>query len=111
MEIMNYIILGALLAFVFILFMLLHVNSTLKKENKKIRELLHRQEKIIANLEDSRATAKDVMDNLSSQKEVMFLLGTGESKEAISEKLGIPLNKLELIIKFDSIKKEKQFRV
>ena len=111
MEIMDYIILGALLAFVFILFMLFHANSTLKKENEKLRELLYSKEKMSANLEDSRATAKDVTDNLSSQKEVMFLLGTGESKEAISEKLGIPLNKLELIIRFDNIKKEKQFRV
>ncbi|MDQ1340198.1 MAG: hypothetical protein QG567_1355 [Campylobacterota bacterium] len=111
MEMMDYIILGALFIFVFILFILLRANGMLKKENEKLRELLYIKEKMIANLEDSRATAKDVMDNLSSHKEAMSLLGEGESKEVVSEKLGIPLNKLELIVKFDTIKKEKQFGV
>ena len=36
------------------------------------------------------------------------MVDAGESRIAVSEKLGIPLNKIELIIKFDKIKKEKQ---
>jgi hypothetical protein len=36
----------------------------------------------------------------------MNLVEAGESKESISEKLGIPMSKIELIIKFDKIKKE-----
>jgi hypothetical protein len=31
---------------------------------------------------------------------------TGKSREEISDELGIPVNKIELIIKFDKIKKD-----
>ena len=62
----------------------------------------------IANFEASRVAVKDVMENISSHDEVMALVDAGESRAMISEKLGIPENKIELIIKFDKIKKEKQ---
>ena len=62
----------------------------------------------IANFEASRVAVKDVIENLSSHEEVMQMVDAGESRIAVSEKLGIPLNKIELIIKFDKIKKEKQ---
>ena len=42
---------------------------------------------------------------LSSSDTVMQLINDGESKAVISKKLGMPINKIELIVKFDKIKK------
>lgn len=105
MQMADYIILGALLLLVLILVALLRTNGSLKKENGKLRELLRTKEKMIEKLEDSKIIIKETTDNPSLHKEIISLLGRGESKEAISEKLNIPLNKLELIVKFDAIKK------
>lgn len=111
MQMADYVILGALLLLVLILFALLRTNGSLKKENGKLRELLRTKEKMIEKLEDSKIIIKETTDNPSLHNEIVSLLGTGESKEAISEKLNIPLSKLELIVKFDAIKKEKRFGV
>lgn len=105
MQMVDYAVLGALLLLVLILFALLRTNGTLKKENGKLRELLNIKERMIEKLEDSKIIIKETTDNPSFHKEIISLLGTGESKEAIAEKLNIPLSKLELIIKFDAIKK------
>ena len=58
----------------------------------------------IANYEASRVAVKDVIDNFSLVEEVMPLINAGESKKTVSEKLDIPLSKIELIIKFDKLK-------
>ena len=98
-------------SFVFVLILLVIMffkNRTLKTEIKKLREVLEVKDTTISNFEASRVAVKDVIENLSSHEEVMQLVEAGESRESISEKLGIPVNKIELIIKFDKIKKEKQ---
>ena len=59
----------------------------------------------IANYEASRVAVKDVIENFSALDEVMSLIEAGESKATVSEKLGIPVSKIELIIKFDKLKK------
>jgi len=82
-------------------------NRKLKKEIKVLKEVLEVKEITITNFEASRVAVKDVMENFSSHEEVMALVESGESRASISEKLGIPVNKVELIIKFDKIKKEK----
>jgi hypothetical protein len=82
-------------------------NRKVKKENSMLKEVLEMKDSTISNLEASRVAVKDVIENFSSHEEVMELVDAGESRESISEKLGIPLNKIELIIKFDKIKKEK----
>ena len=97
-------------SFIFVCLMLivmLFKNRKLKKEMKVLKAMLEVKETTITNVEASRVTAKDVIENLSSHDEVMQRVEAGESRESISEKLGIPANKIELIIKFDKIKKEK----
>jgi len=79
--------------------------SKLKKENKKLYEILEVKNATIANYEASRVAVKDVIENISSLDSVMELINAGESKAAVSEKLGIPISKIELIIKFDKLKK------
>jgi len=74
-------------------------------ENKKLREILEVKNATIANYEASRVAVKDVIENFSSLDSVMDLINAGESKAAVSEKLGIPVSRIELIIKFDKLKK------
>ena len=82
-------------------------NSRLKKEIKALQGVLEMKDTTISNLEASRVAVKDVLDNFSLTEEVMTEVAAGESRESISEKLGIPVSKIELIIKFDKIKKKK----
>ncbi len=98
-------VLALLALLVIILLMLVSKNSKLAKENKKLNEILDVKNMTIANYEASRVAVKDVIDNFSSLDDVMELINAGESKASVSEKLGIPVSKIELIIKFDKLKK------
>ncbi len=104
MEMMDMIVLGLLVLLVIILFVLMRKNSKLSVENKKLTEILDVKDVTIANYEASRVAVTDVIENFSSLDEVMTLIHAGESKAEVSEKLGIPLSKIELIIKFDKLK-------
>lgn len=105
MQMMDTIVLALLALLVVILFTLISKNSKLAKENKKLNEILEVKNVTIANYEASRVAVKDVIENFSSLDEVMELINAGESKASVSEKLGIPVSKIELIIKFDKLKK------
>lgn len=101
---MEYIILGLMLLLVVILFFLHKNNKKLVAENQKLQEILAIKDTTISNLQASRVAVKDVIENLSAHDEVMQGVDAGESRESISEKLGIPISRIELIIKFDKIK-------
>ena len=105
MEMMDIGVLSILVLLVVILFVMVGQNSKLKKENKKLNEILEVKNSTIANYEASRVAVTDVIENFSLLDEVMALIEAGESREAVSEKLGIPVSKVELIIKFDKLKK------
>jgi len=105
MQMMDITVVAILALLVIILLTLMSKNSKLAKENKKLNEILEVKNVTIANYEASRVAVKDVIDNFSSLDEVMELINAGESKASVSEKLGIPLSKIELIIKFDKLKK------
>ena len=102
------ILMGSFVLTLLLLIMMLFKNRKLKTEITVLKEVLEVKDTTIANLEASRVAVKDVIDNFSSHDEVMALVDAGESRTSISEKLGIPVNKIELIIKFDKIKKEKR---
>ena len=104
---MEYIIIGFIVIMALTVTVLIVSNSKLKKELKILKEVLVVKDTTISNLEASRVAVKDVIDNFSAHDEVMELVEAGESRDSISKKLGIPTNKVELIIKFDKIKKEK----
>jgi FixJ family two-component response regulator len=90
-----------------ILFMMSYrANGKLKEEISVLKEILEVREKTIENFQASRVAVKDVIENLSSHEEVMALVEAGKSNTEIAEKLGIPESKVELIIKFDKIKKD-----
>ena len=105
MQMMDITVLSLLALLVIILFMLVSKNSKLAKENKKLNEILDVKNVTISNYEASRVAVKDVIENFSSLDDVMGLINAGESKASVSEKLGIPVSKIELIIKFDKLKK------
>lgn len=105
MQMIDIVVLSLLVLLVIVLFIMVSQNSKLRKENKKLNEILEMKNTTIANYEASRVAVKDVMENFSLLDEVMTLIDAGESREAVSEKLGIPVSKVELIIKFDKLKK------
>lgn len=102
------ILMASALFFFLLSVMMFFSNRSLKREIKVLKEVLAVKDTTISNLEASRVAVKDVIENISAHDEVMQLVEAGESREAISEKLGIPVSKIELIIKFDKLKKEKQ---
>lgn len=105
MPIMEIAVVGLMVVLVVVLFGQISKNSKLVAENKKLREILEVKNTTIANYEASRVAVKDVIENFSSLDSVMELINAGESKAAVSEKLGIPVSRIELIIKFDKLKK------
>lgn len=102
---MDITVLSLLALLVIILLMFVSKNSKLAKENRKLNEILEVKNVTISNYEASRVAVKDVIENFSSLDDVMELINSGESKASVSEKLGIPVSKIELIIKFDKLKK------
>jgi hypothetical protein len=105
MEMIDTIVLGLLALLVVILAILISKNAKLNKENQHLSEILEVKNITIANYEASRVAVKDVMENFSSLDEVMSLINAGESKASVAEKLGMPVSRVELIIKFDKLKK------
>ncbi len=90
------------------LIVLLFKNSALKKEIKALKVKLSEQEEALPEVVEEPTTVKDEpAEQHYAADEIMKLLEAGESREAIAEQMGIALNKLDLIIKFDKIKKEK----
>ena len=98
MEMMDMIVLGLLVLLMIILFVLMSKNAKLHAENKKLTEVLTLKDVTIENYEASRVVVSDVLENFSSLDDVMTLINAGESKASVSEKLNIPLSKIELII-------------
>lgn len=107
MEIFDYTVMGLLVILVLILFALLANNNKLKKENTLLSEILLTKNATITNLEASRIAVQEVIENFSISDEVMEGIKAGESREAISQRLGIPVSRIELIVKFDKLKKDK----
>lgn len=105
MQMIDIVVLSLLVLLVIVLLMMVSQNSKLRSENKKLNEILEIKNMTIANYEASRVAVKDVMENFSLLDEVMRLIDAGESREAVAEKLGIPVSKVELIIKFEKLKK------
>ena len=101
---MEYILLGLVLLLTGIIFYLYDHNKKLSAENKSLQEIMEVKDITISNLQASRVAVKDVIENFSAHDEVMQLIDAGESRESISEKLDIPISRVELIIKFDKIK-------
>jgi len=105
MEMIEIMAFGLVFVLLVIVFILIGKNSKLRDENKKLNEILEIKDTTIANYEASRVAVTDVIENFSALDTVMELINAGESKAFVSEKLGIPVSKIELIIKFDKLKK------
>ena len=101
-----WIMAGAIVVLLILLMMSYSANSKLKEEKRVIEEIMAVKEKTIENLQASRVAVKDVIENFSRHGDVMALVEEGKSVEEIAHTLGIPVNKVELIIKFDKIKKD-----
>ena len=81
-----------------------------KKALKISEERIAKLENKLARKEQSMTTLygrDDSVDAMIAQADVMTYIRQGESKEVVAKKFGIPVKRVELIIKFDKIKKEK----
>ena len=103
---MEMIVLGLLFLLIVILIFVQTNNKKLAKKIVVLEQVLEVKDTTISNLQASRVAVKDVMENLSAHEDVMKLIALGESRDSISKQLGIPLSKVELIVKFDKIKKD-----
>jgi hypothetical protein len=106
MSTFDFVVIVLLVLLVLVLFGLISENNRLKKENSVLNDVLEKKDLTISNLEASRVAVKDVIENFSISDVVMEALEAGESREEVSQRLGIPVSRIELIIKFDKIKKE-----
>jgi len=88
-----------------ILFIFVAMNNKLAKENRILKKMLDTKDATIANLEAQCTSTKDIVNHASISDTVMQYIAEGKSKEEISRELDMPINKIELIIKFDKIKK------
>ncbi len=105
MDIIDQLIMGLVTILLVIVVTLLSKNAKLNSKNRQMEEILALKDTTISNYEASRVSVTDVIENFSALDSVMERINAGESKADVSEKMGIPLNKIELIIKFDKLKK------
>jgi len=95
---MEYILLGLILLLTGMIFYLYDNNKKLAARNRALQEIMEVKDITISNLQASRVAVKDVIENFSAHDEVMQLIDAGESRESISEKLGIPTSRIELFL-------------
>jgi len=102
--------LGALSIILLILLMVsASSNRQLQREIDILREVMKGSEKPTEKVEtvsEECFEEKGDESSMSDHEKVILLLEQGESIPTISQKLGIPENQIELIIKFDKIKKD-----
>ncbi len=104
---MEYTILSSLVILLIVISGYLYNSNSKKAEEIQIlKEVVEMQNITMSDIEASRVVVKDVIDNFSVHEEVIERIEKGESRASISEELSIPINKIELIVKFDKIKKE-----
>ena len=105
-EMAVWIMAAAIVVLLVLLMVSYSANSKLKEEKRVLQEIIEVKDKTIENFQASRVAVKDVIENFSMHDDVMALVEAGESHADIANKLGIPENKIELIIKFDKIKRD-----
>jgi len=105
MEMIQVVLFGVVALLVIVVSVLATKQSKLTKENAQLKQILEMKNTTIENYEASSVAVKDVIENFSSLDDVMSLINAGESQASVSEKLGMPVSRIELIIKFDKLKK------
>ena len=98
---------------VFLVLMMFKTQKKLEAEIKSLKKELENKEETEMYLRHTPAAVAEEEEaeheHFTLHEEVMHLLNLGTDKTEISEKLNVPQNKIDLIIKFDKIKKEKQY--
>jgi hypothetical protein len=102
-----YLLIGVAVVLVGFAMVQMQTIKSLKNENLKLKKIIELKTESIENYKASRVAVKDVLENLSVSQKVMKLLDEGVNKEDIAKRLDIPMSKVELVIKFDKIKKDK----
>lgn len=103
---MGYLIFGVIAAAAGVLVYLSRQNMKLEKEIKTLQEVIAVKDTTIENFKASRVTVQEVLENINHIDEVMQHIKAGETRQETAEKLGMPLNRVETIVKLYKIKHE-----
>jgi len=79
-------------------------NKRIKQENKFLKHILQTKDMTISNLEASRVSVKEVVENFVIADKVVSALKTGKSREEVAKLFAIPVERIETIVKLDKIK-------
>ena len=79
-------------------------NKRIKQENKFLKQILQTKDMTISNLEASRVSVKEVVENFVIADKVVSALKTGKSREEVAKLFAIPVERIETIVKLDKIK-------
>jgi len=79
-------------------------NKRIKQENKFLKHILQTKDMTISNLEASRVSVKEVVENFAIADKVVSALKTGKSREEVAKLFAIPVERIETIVKLDKIK-------
>ncbi len=101
------VVLGWILLLTLTLFYIHNRNSKLTEEIKTLKKALNTKEMNISDSLVHNATNQDSTENFSLHDETIHLISAGKSRESISKKLDIPVSRVDLIVKFNKLKKEK----
>ncbi len=102
------IVLGLLMVLGIILSVLAEKNRELSKENALLREIMEKSAQHANTSEAEVHSQADHPDHhgteLSEKERIIALVAEGRSTEDVARVLNVPLDKVEMIIKFERIK-------
>lgn len=99
------LVIGVVVLLVVVVVVLWRQTVSLKRETKKLGEILAIKDTTISNYEASRVAVNDVIENFYLVDGVMDLIAQGKSRVEVAEALAISLSRVELIIKLAKLKK------
>ncbi len=108
---MDAVLIVVLLLLIMLSWALFSSNLKLEKELKEVKKTLKKKTKkrnVDLPEPETAVMSKEETEHSFSAEEVMEMVNQGISKEEISEMLSVPVSKIELVIKFDKIKKVQQ---
>jgi len=108
MELIDMIVLGLLMILGIILSILAEKNRELHRENDLLKDIIKQSDQPEqAPLHVEEEPVEEPQENLpSDQERIAALVAEGKEVEEIARILSLPINKVEMIIKFEKIKKD-----
>lgn len=85
---------------------LMLANRRLKKEHSLLTQIIKTKDLTLANMEASRVSVKEVIENFMISDKIISALESGKSREDVAKMNNIDVERVETIVKLSKIKKE-----